>query len=177
MKGVSGNCSVALMAQKFQNLAQLGHDTPPPPPQSQPPIEEAIESLNGLRIAEATVSNQYRDQQIALSQAQLLQHSRHQFELNQQLNQELLYQQQAILEQRAPLQYPLEGMPAELLSNGIEQMVMAQVNDVQLTGQTAVRLIEDLQRLMQDHETADVVFVVGHTEVPISAHRVILRAR
>ncbi|KAK3921364.1 BTB/POZ domain-containing protein 9 [Frankliniella fusca] len=39
------------------------------------------------------------------------------------------------------------------------------------------RLLEDLQRLAEDHESADVVFLVGRDEVPVYAHRVILMAR
>jgi len=39
------------------------------------------------------------------------------------------------------------------------------------------RLLEDLKSLSEDHESADVVFLVGRDEVPIYAHRVILMAR
>lgn len=39
------------------------------------------------------------------------------------------------------------------------------------------RLLEDLQRLVEDRETADIVFIVGREEIPIYAHRLILRAR
>lgn len=39
------------------------------------------------------------------------------------------------------------------------------------------RLLDDLQRLVEDRETADIVFIVGREEVPIYAHRLILRAR
>ncbi|GIX92271.1 uncharacterized protein CDAR_621581 [Caerostris darwini] len=38
------------------------------------------------------------------------------------------------------------------------------------------RLLDDLQRLVEDRETADIVFIVGREEVPIYAHRLILRA-
>lgn len=39
------------------------------------------------------------------------------------------------------------------------------------------RLLDDLQRLVEDRETADIVFIVGREEAPIYAHRLILRAR
>ncbi|EEC18006.1 hypothetical protein IscW_ISCW014513 [Ixodes scapularis] len=39
------------------------------------------------------------------------------------------------------------------------------------------RLLDDLHRLMDDRDSADVVFLVGREEVPIYAHCLILRAR
>lgn len=39
------------------------------------------------------------------------------------------------------------------------------------------QLLEDLQRLLEDHDSADVLFLVGREEVPIYAHRIILAAR
>ncbi|XP_020999865.1 BTB/POZ domain-containing protein 9 [Parasteatoda tepidariorum] len=39
------------------------------------------------------------------------------------------------------------------------------------------RLLDDLQRLIEDRDTADIVFIVGREEVPIYAHRLIMRAR
>lgn len=39
------------------------------------------------------------------------------------------------------------------------------------------RLLEDLARLSEDRETADIVFLLGRDEVPIYAHRIILQAR
>lgn len=39
------------------------------------------------------------------------------------------------------------------------------------------QLLEDLQRLLDDHESADILFLVGREEVPLYAHRIILMAR
>ncbi|XP_076316734.1 BTB/POZ domain-containing protein 9 isoform X2 [Tachypleus tridentatus] len=39
------------------------------------------------------------------------------------------------------------------------------------------RLLEDFQRLAEDRDSADIVFIVGREEIPIYAHRLILRAR
>ncbi|XP_064466201.1 uncharacterized protein LOC135377597 [Ornithodoros turicata] len=39
------------------------------------------------------------------------------------------------------------------------------------------RLLDDLHRLMEDRDSADIVFLVGREEVPIYAHCLILRAR
>ncbi|KAJ4427459.1 hypothetical protein ANN_25104 [Periplaneta americana] len=39
------------------------------------------------------------------------------------------------------------------------------------------QLLEDLQRLADDHDSADIVFLVGREEVPVYAHRIILMAR
>lgn len=39
------------------------------------------------------------------------------------------------------------------------------------------RLIEDLQNLVDNRDTADLVFIVGHTETPVYAHRCILNVR
>jgi hypothetical protein len=39
------------------------------------------------------------------------------------------------------------------------------------------RLLEDLQRLSEDRETSDILFLVGRDEIPIYAHRLIFRAR
>lgn len=39
------------------------------------------------------------------------------------------------------------------------------------------RLLEDLQRLAEDRDSADLVFIVGREEAPAYAHRIILRAR
>lgn len=39
------------------------------------------------------------------------------------------------------------------------------------------RLLDDLHRLMDDRDSADIVFLVGREEVPIYAHCLILRAR
>lgn len=39
------------------------------------------------------------------------------------------------------------------------------------------QLLEDLQRLAEDHDSADIVFLVGREEVPVYAHRIILMAR
>lgn len=40
-----------------------------------------------------------------------------------------------------------------------------------------LQLIEDLQKLADDHESADIVFLIGRDEVPVYAHRIILMAR
>ncbi|KAH7986951.1 hypothetical protein HPB49_025982 [Dermacentor silvarum] len=39
------------------------------------------------------------------------------------------------------------------------------------------RLLDDLHRLMEDRDSADVVFLVGREEAPVYAHCLILRAR
>lgn len=39
------------------------------------------------------------------------------------------------------------------------------------------RLISDLRTLSEDHESADIVFLVGPTEERIYAHRIMLLAR
>lgn len=39
------------------------------------------------------------------------------------------------------------------------------------------KLLEDLLRLSEDHESADVVFLIGKSEEKIYAHRIILMAR
>lgn len=39
------------------------------------------------------------------------------------------------------------------------------------------QLLEDLKLLAEDTESADIVFVVGRDEVPVYAHKVILKAR
>lgn len=39
------------------------------------------------------------------------------------------------------------------------------------------QLLEDLQRLLDDHDSADILFLVGREEVPIYAHRIILMTR
>ncbi|KFM81455.1 hypothetical protein X975_15996, partial [Stegodyphus mimosarum] len=33
------------------------------------------------------------------------------------------------------------------------------------------KLLDDLQRLVEDRDTADIVFIVGREEVPVYAHR------
>lgn len=47
--------------------------------------------------------------------------------------------------------------------------------DKNLTGVS--QLLEDLQRLAEDHESADIVFLLGREEVPVYAHRIMLMAR
>lgn len=39
------------------------------------------------------------------------------------------------------------------------------------------RLLEDLARLSEDKESADIVFLLGRDETPVYAHRIILQAR
>lgn len=39
------------------------------------------------------------------------------------------------------------------------------------------RLLEDLARLSEDKDTADIVFLLGRDETPVYAHRIILQAR
>lgn len=39
------------------------------------------------------------------------------------------------------------------------------------------RLLEDLTRLSEDKQTADIAFVLGKDETPIYAHKLILQAR
>jgi hypothetical protein len=38
-------------------------------------------------------------------------------------------------------------------------------------------LLDDLRRLLEDKESADIVFLLGRDESPVYAHRVILAAR
>lgn len=47
-----------------------------------------------------------------------------------------------------------------------------------LVGMSGVpRLLEDLARLSEDKDSADIVFLLGRDETPIYAHRLILQAR
>lgn len=39
------------------------------------------------------------------------------------------------------------------------------------------KLLEDLLRLSEDHDSADVVFLIGKSEEKVYAHRIILMAR
>lgn len=39
------------------------------------------------------------------------------------------------------------------------------------------QLLEDLQKLADDHDSADIVFLIGREEVPVYAHRIILMTR
>lgn len=39
------------------------------------------------------------------------------------------------------------------------------------------RLLEDLQHLLEDKDSADIIFVVGREETHIAAHKLILKAR
>ena len=39
------------------------------------------------------------------------------------------------------------------------------------------RLLDDLQRLLDDKDSADIIFIVGREEVQVSAHKLILKAR
>lgn len=39
------------------------------------------------------------------------------------------------------------------------------------------RLLEDLARLSEDKDSADIVFLLGRDETPVYAHRLILQAR
>lgn len=39
------------------------------------------------------------------------------------------------------------------------------------------RLLEDLARLSEDKDSADIVFLLGRDETPVYAHRIILQAR
>ncbi|XP_065204116.1 BTB/POZ domain-containing protein 9 isoform X2 [Planococcus citri] len=39
------------------------------------------------------------------------------------------------------------------------------------------QLLEDLQRLAEDHDSADILFLVGKDELPVYAHKIILKAR
>ncbi|GAB6028325.1 hypothetical protein CHUAL_002498 [Chamberlinius hualienensis] len=47
--------------------------------------------------------------------------------------------------------------------------------DKSLTG--VPKLLDDLQRLADDHDSADIVFLLGREEIPVYAHRLILMAR
>lgn len=47
-----------------------------------------------------------------------------------------------------------------------------------LVGMSGVpRLLEDLARLSEDKDSADIVFLLGRDETPVYAHRLILQAR
>lgn len=39
------------------------------------------------------------------------------------------------------------------------------------------RLLEDLARLSEDKDSADIVFLLGRDETPVYGHRIILQAR
>ena len=59
--------------------------------------------------------------------------------------------------------------------------VSALTGSAVVTGEEAVsgvpRLLEDLTKLSEDKETADIVFLLGRDETPVYAHRIILQAR
>lgn len=170
MKGIQAQSNVALMAQQFQNLARLGHEVPPPPPQSQPPTDDPIESLNGPHLGSTGASALARTHLNGHThRAQLYKHQH--YNPSEHLNQLAFYQQQS------PTVEPLSQL--DLGPNVADQLRMpASLDD--LTGDNLPgmsRLLDDLQRAMEDHETADIVFLVGSNEAPVSAHRVILRAR
>ncbi|KAG8274038.1 hypothetical protein J6590_008165 [Homalodisca vitripennis] len=55
------------------------------------------------------------------------------------------------------------------------QMGTRVIPDKSLSG--VPQLLEDLQRLLDDHESSDILFLVGREEAPIYAHRIILMAR
>ena len=39
------------------------------------------------------------------------------------------------------------------------------------------RLLDDLRRLLDDEDSADIVFIVGREEIHVPAHKLILKAR
>ncbi|CAN7990915.1 unnamed protein product [Ixodes hexagonus] len=57
----------------------------------------------------------------------------------------------------------------------VTQATPLHFTDKSLAG--VARLLDDLHRLLDDRDSADVVFLVGREEVPIYAHCLILRAR
>jgi len=55
------------------------------------------------------------------------------------------------------------------------RVVASHFPDKNLTGVS--QLLEDLHRLSEDHESADVLFLLSRDELPVYAHRIILMAR
>lgn len=188
--------TVALMAQQFQNLARSSQDTPPPLPASQPPLEDTLSSMH-LSLANG---NHRQQQNSHRTQAQVhhYQPEQHHFDLNshqhhqqQQLNHQLMYQQQqhqVSLESQVHTSqhYPLEAVPVidPPVHQGTSEAILRATplnTGIDLGGSGGQlglgQLIDDLQRLMEDHETADIVFLLGASEMAVYAHRIILRAR
>ncbi|KAK1126769.1 hypothetical protein K0M31_004392 [Melipona bicolor] len=66
------------------------------------------------------------------------------------------------------------------LNNVMATRVMTTGSVSGLSGEAGLagvpRLLEDLARLSEDKDTADIVFLLGRDETPIYAHRIILQA-
>ena len=146
--------SVNKMAQQFQNMARLSQykpDNPPPLPMSLPPEDDVIESH----------------------------HHHHQQQQHQQgswnTNRNFPQQRNPITQQFSAIYQPTQLKPMESSNSNGSAQAMADSGQTKLSG--LARLADDLEKMAEDRETADIVFMVGANEVPIYAHRVILRAR
>lgn len=65
--------------------------------------------------------------------------------------------------------------PAATLQTAADKLGSLQLSEKSLAG--VPQLLVDLQRLSEDHETADIVFLVDRDEERIYAHKIILQAR
>lgn len=65
--------------------------------------------------------------------------------------------------------------PAATLQTATDKLGSLQLSEKSLAG--VHQLLVDLQRLSEDHETADIVFLVDRDEDRIYAHKIILQAR
>lgn len=69
----------------------------------------------------------------------------------------------------------LRSAPAAPLQTVSDKLVSLQLSEKSLAG--VPQLLIDLQRLSEDHESADMVFLVDRDEERIYAHKIILQAR
>lgn len=65
--------------------------------------------------------------------------------------------------------------PATTFPNMSDKLGSMQLSEKSLAG--VPQLLVDLQRLSEDHESADIVFIVDRDEERIYAHKIILQAR
>ena len=69
----------------------------------------------------------------------------------------------------------LRSAPAVPLQTVSDKLASLQLPEKSLAG--VPQLLIDLQRLSEDHESADMVFLVDRDEERIYAHKIILQAR
>lgn len=65
--------------------------------------------------------------------------------------------------------------PASTLQTMADKLASMQMSEKSLAG--VPQLLVDLQRLSEDQETSDIVFIVDREEERIYAHKIILQAR
>jgi len=169
MKGMHAQTNVAIMARKFQNLNHLCNDIPPPPPESQPPAEEANDAIIDTE-AQVPVSSSHFNSNGHSYRSQL--HKHQHYSPSEHLNQLVYFHNQPQL----PINDPHEHLQKDQRTGQTSTIITRVESPVEKMSGVA-GLLNDLQRVLEDHEWADVVFVMGSDEVPVYAHRVLLRAR